>query len=112
MATAMNITVGPWAGANVLAEAHALREAMLAETEALCEEWLAEADEEAQAILARADAQAAAILAAAIAEAAATATAEAHSTPPQQDEAADPVAVPSEAQAERFPRLRRLLRRR
>lgn len=66
MATAMNVTVGPWAGANVLAEAHALREAMLAETAALCEEWLAEADEEAQAILARADARAAEIVAAAL----------------------------------------------
>ena len=72
MATAMNITVGPWVRdgseadvAAVLAEAHALRAAMLAETEALCEEWLAEADDEAQAILTRADAQAAAILEAA-----------------------------------------------
>ncbi|MFP5326334.1 MAG: hypothetical protein ACLGHT_02490 [Acidimicrobiia bacterium] len=76
MATAMNITVGPWArdtperlAGDILAEAHALRARMLAETEALCEEWLAEADAEAQAILDRADARAAAIVAAATATA-------------------------------------------
>lgn len=69
MATAMNVTVGPWVRAtpeqtaeDFLAEARALRDAMLADTAALCEEWLTEADEEAHAILARADAEAAAIL--------------------------------------------------
>lgn len=87
MATAMNITVGPWArdtperlAGDILAEAHALRARMLAEAEALCEEWLDEADAEAQAILDRADARAAAILAAATATA--TATGEKPALPP------------------------------
>ena len=66
MATAMNITVGPW----VRETPEQTREELLAETRALCEEWLAEADEEAHAILARADAQAAAIIRAARDEAA------------------------------------------
>ena len=61
MATAMNITVGPW----VRETPQPTPEDLLAEARALCEEWLAEADEEAQAILARADAQAAAIIEAA-----------------------------------------------
>ena len=61
MATAMNITVGPW----VRDIPQPTPEELLAEARALCEEWLAEADEEAQAILARADAQAAAIVEAA-----------------------------------------------
>lgn len=108
MATAMNVTVGPWVRAtpeptaeDVLAEARALREAMLADTAALCEEWLTEADEEAHAILARADAEAAVILEAAW-----------HALP--LEGVVDPGAEPS-GKREAEPllgRLRRLLRRR
>ena len=101
MATAMNVTIGPWVrdtperlAADVLAEAHAQSVALLAETEALCEEWLAEADEEAQAILARADARAVAIV---LAASAAVAPEPAPTTPPRP-----PL----------LSRMRRLLRRR
>ena len=100
MATAMNITVGPW----VREAPQRTPEDLLAEAQALCDEWLAEADEEAQAILARADAQAAAIIDAA--------RALVEPAPPRQNDVDDRVVLPATVLPATFlARVRRLFRR-